>query len=193
MKTHFVRDLLFMGAIVSLTGFASCDNKPDDAKEAAEETNEQVLDDRKSEKDAEFLVEAADINLMEIHMGKMAAEKATLPEVKDYAKKMETDHQKSLDDLTALASSKNITIPGTPSEETMKMHEKFADKSGYDFDRAFMNEMVDGHEKAVNKFEKAADNCEDTDIKAWASNSLPDLRAHLESAKMLKDKVKDMK
>src|SRR6187402_3362663 len=179
MKKHFLKDLLFMVAMVSLTGFAACDNKPDDAKEAAEETNEQVMDDRKSEKDAQFLVEAADINLMEVHMGKMAAEKATMPEVKDFGKKMEADHQKSYDELATLASSKNITVPGTASDETMKMHEKFADKSGYDFDRAFMDEMVDGHEKAINKFEKAADNCEDTDIKAWASNTLPGLRAHL--------------
>ena len=192
MKQHFLKDLLLMGALISITGLTACDNKPDDAKEAAEETNEQVIDDRKGEKDAQFLVDAADINLMEVHMGQMAT-KATLQDVKDFGKKMETDHQKAYDDLAALAASKNITIPGTVSEDGMKHHEDLNDKSGYDFDRAFMDKMVDGHEKAIDKFEKAAEDCEDADIKAWASKMLPDLRAHLDQAKMLKEKVKDMK
>ncbi len=193
MKPHFLKDLLLLGALVSMTSLTACDNKPDDAKEAAEETNEQVMDDRKSEKDAQFLVDAADMNLMEVHMGQQGATKATFQEVKDFGKKMETDHQKAYDDLAALAASKNITIPGTISEEGMKHHEDLNDKTGYDFDRLFMDKMVDGHEKAIDRFEKAADNCEDADNKAWASKMLPDLRAHYEAAKMLKEKVKDMK
>ena len=65
-----------MGTIVVITAFTACDNKPDDAKEAAEETNEAVIDDRKGENDAQFLVDAADINLMEVHMGRAAATSA---------------------------------------------------------------------------------------------------------------------
>jgi putative membrane protein len=181
-----------MGAIICFTGLTSCDNKPDDAKEAAEEVNEEVKDTRKGEKDAQFLVDAADINLMEVHMAQQAT-KATLQEVKDYAKKMETDHQKAYDDVAALAASKNITIPGTVSEEGMKHHMDINEKTGYDFDRAFMDKMVDGHETAVKKFEEAADDCEDVEIKAWAAKMVPELQAHLDQAKLIKEKVKDMK
>ena len=192
MKNHFLKGVMFAGIISGITGLMACMNKPDDAKEAAEETNEQVMDDRKSEKDAQFLVEAADLNLMEVNMGQLGATKATLPAVKDFGKKMESDHQKAYNDLAALASTKNITIPGTISEEGLKHHENLNDKTGYDFDRAFMDKMVDGHEKAVKKFEEASADCEDADIKAYASKMLPDLRAHLDEAKMLKEKVKEM-
>ena len=125
-------------------------------------------------------------------MGQMAS-KATMAEVKDFGKKMETDHQKAYNDLSSLAASKNITIPASVSEEGMKHHEDLNDKTGYDFDRAFIDKMIDGHEKAINKFEKAADDCEDADIKAWAASLLPDLNAHLAEAKVLKEKIKDMK
>ncbi len=182
-----------MGTIVAVTGLTSCNNKPDDAKEAAEDRNEEVMDDRKGEKDAQFLVEAADINLMEVHMGRMGTAQATMPDVKEFGKKMEMDHQKAFDELSGLAASKNIAIPSTVTDETMKDHQNLAEKTGYDFDRAFMNDMVDSHEKAVNKFEKAADDCEDPEIKAWAAKMLPELSAHLDAAKMLKEKVKDMK
>ncbi len=182
-----------MGILVSVTAFTACDNKPDDAKEAAEEVNEEVIDTRKGEKDAQFLVDAADINLMEVHMGRMASTSATMPEVKDFGKKMETAHQKAYDELAALAAAKNITIPSTASEDVMKEHQNLTEKTGYDFDREFCDDMVDGHQKAINKFEEAAEDCEDPEIKAWAAKMLPDLRAHLDEAKVLKERVKDMK
>src|SRR5687768_15904452 len=105
MKKNFLKDLIMMGSIVVITAFTACDNKPDDAKEAAEETNEAVIDDRKGENDAQFLVDAADINLMEVHMGRAAATSAMMPEVKEFGKKMETEHQKAFDELSALAAS----------------------------------------------------------------------------------------
>ncbi|MBL0341330.1 MAG: DUF4142 domain-containing protein [Bacteroidetes bacterium] len=193
MKMNFVKYFILGGVVLTITGISACSNKPDDAKEAAEERNEEVMDTRKSEKDAQFVVDAAEINLMEIHMGQLGTKKATMSEVKQFAEKMESDHQKAYNDLASLASSKNISIPASPSEDTMKEHKDLAEKSGYDFDRKYCDMMVDGHEKAINKFQKAADDCEDADLKAWASKMLPDLAAHLETAKLLKEKVKDMK
>ena len=192
MKKNFLT-VIMIGAVVSIAGFSACDNKPDDAKETAEAINDEVKDDRKSENDAQFLVDAADLNLMEIHMGELGSTSATMQEVKDFSKKMQTDHQQAFDEMVALASTKNITIPSTPSDEAMKHHKDLAEKKGYDFDRELMDKMVDGHEKAIKKFEDAADDAQDPDIKAWASKMLPTLRAHLEEAKMLKDKVKEMK
>jgi len=193
MKNHLIKSFGLVWAMVGITSFVACDNKPDDAKEMAEQTNEEVKDTRKSEKDAQFLVDAAEINMMEVSMGQLASQKAMLQEVKDFGKKMQTDHQKSYDEVAGLASSKNITIPGSASEESMKKHQNLTEKTGYDFDRAFMDDMVDGHEKAIKKFEDAAENSEDAEIKAFATKMLPDLSAHLEAAKLLKDKVKDMK
>lgn len=137
-------------------------------------------------------MEAADINLMEVHMGRMAGSSATMSEVKEFGKKMETEHQKAFDELATLAAAKSITIPSAPSDAVMKDHQDLA-KTSYHFDRAFCDDMVDGHEKAIKKFEKAAEDCEDPEIKAWASNMLPNLRAHLDEAKLLKERVKDMK
>jgi len=182
-----------MGAFAVAVGLTACNNKPDDSKEAAEEINEEVIDDRKGEKEAQFLVEAADFNLMEVQMGKMAANQATMKVVKDFGAKIEKEHQKVYDELAALAASKNITIPSSSSEDVMEHQKDLGGKTGYDFDRKFCDDMIDGHEKAINKFEKISNDCEDAEIKAWASKMLPAFNAHLAEAKILKEKVKDMK
>ena len=64
-------------------------------------------------------------------------------------------------------------------------------KSGADFDREYIKEMVDDHEKDVNKFKRFAeeDNV-DADLKSFASKTLPVLLMHQDSAKKISDVLK---
>jgi putative membrane protein len=48
-----------------------------------------------------------------------------------------------------------------------------------------MNMMVDGHQSAINDFEKQKDN-KDADVKKWVNKTLPTLQLHLDSAKAVK-------
>jgi uncharacterized protein (DUF305 family) len=61
--------------------------------------------------------------------------------------------------------------------------------SGSEFDQAYVNKMVLGHEKAISKFETAAANLQDPDLKKYAEKTLPTLRHHLEMAQDLQNKL----
>jgi putative membrane protein len=61
--------------------------------------------------------------------------------------------------------------------------------SGVEFDRAFINHMVMGHEKAISKFEMASENLQDADLKKYAQKTLPVLREHLRMAQKLQSKL----
>jgi len=61
--------------------------------------------------------------------------------------------------------------------------------SGAEFDRAFINHMVMGHEKAISKFETASENLQDADLKKYAQKTLPVLREHLRMAQKLQSKL----
>ena len=50
--------------------------------------------------------------------------------------------------------------------------------------------MVDAHQEAVDEFEEASTQANDTELRSWATGKLPDLRAHLEQAKKLRDQLK---
>src|SRR4051812_40051596 len=102
MKTmkNIVFPSIFKTAFVAvLFGTFSCGNneKPTDTKEIAQEQNEAKFDDADKEKDAKFLVKAAEINLEEIQLGQLAQEKATLTDVKELGKMMEQSHKKGQD------------------------------------------------------------------------------------------------
>lgn len=163
---------------------SSCGNnsKPEDTKEVAEEHNDAKFDNKKQEKDAQFLVNAAEINLEEIKLGQLAQERGNASHIKELGKMMEEAHSKSLVELNALAKTKIITIPTSPTDNAMESYKNLNSKSGNDFDKAYADMMVNGHKDALNTFEKASENSNDADIKNWASTMLPDLRKHLDQA-----------
>jgi putative membrane protein len=59
-------------------------------------------------------------------------------------------------------------------------------KSGQDFDRAYDQRQLQGHEKAVSLFEQYAKTGDNPRLKAWAAKTLPHLKGHLAMAKNLK-------
>lgn len=188
----FILSLMFISAV----GFAVNCNKsgqPDDTKEMAEEQNAAKFDDNSKEKDAQFLVNAAEINLLEIRLSELALEKGTLKEVKDLAKEMSDAHTKSLTELNNMASLKMISIPTELSKEGQDAHQKLMDKSANDFDKEYCDMMVSGHKEAIDKFEKASKECADSEIRQWATNTLPVLRAHLNHAESCREKCNQVK
>ena len=181
--------LILCGILITVI---SCQNstKPVDSKKLAEDVNDAKMDNAKDEKDAMFMVRAAEISGEEVRLGQLAQQKAVTADVKELGKLMETDHSKAMQDLTAMANRKYINIPTTPTEDSKDAYNKLSEKTGTDFDKAYTDMMVKGHKDAIDLFEKAAANCTDSEIKNWASAVLPHLRQHLDHAMAAQEKIK---
>ncbi len=160
---------------------SSCkNNKPEDAKDVAEEHNDAKFD--KNKDDAQFLVNAAEINLEEIQLAELAEHNSNVTEVKNLGKMMEEEHSKCLSDLAGLAKKKSITIPTSATEKAQNTYKDLSKKTGLDFDKKYCDMMVSGHKDAIALFEKASTESVDADIKEWALATLPTLRTHLDHA-----------
>jgi len=133
-----------------------------------------------------FVMKAADGGMMEVELGRIAAQKAKSQRVKDFGNMMVTDHSKANDELKSIASGKHITVPATMSAMHQKEVDILGKKSGADFDNAYMSMMVNDHIKDVDEFKKASTDLKDGEIKAFASRTLPVLQKHLDSAKAIK-------
>jgi len=89
----------------------------------------------------------------------------------------------------SLAAKKNINMAATMDDKHREMMIDIQKKTGADFDKAYMKDMVDDHEKDVDKFKKHAENGVDSDLKAFASKTLPVLIMHGDSAKKIRDAI----
>jgi putative membrane protein len=188
MKKVKLFSLLFAASFFALVSCGT-KNSQDDSAEIAEEQNEQKFDDSNLEGDTEFAVAAADGGMLEVQLAQLALTKASSPEVKEFAQSMVDDHSKTNEELKSLAETKNITLPSAISDEKQKDYEKLAEKSGADFDKAYSEFMVKDHKDDVDQFKKAAEKCEDPDIKSWAASKLPVLEHHLSMAESMEDAV----
>jgi putative membrane protein len=196
-RTSLFNKTLLGAAMVALT-LGSCKNEPkaEDPKEVAEDANEENLDTEATdslEDDSQFLVDAAEVDMKEIELGKLAQTKSANADVKALGKMMVDAHTKASADTKKLADSKGITLPAAITDKGQDAYKDLNDKTGVDFDKAYADAMVDGHEKTIKKIEKASEKAKDPDVRMWAANMLPELRKHLEHSKMVKEKTDAVK
>ena len=188
MKKVKTLSLLFAACFFALVSCGTKNNQ-EDGKEIAEEQNEQKFEDSDLDDDTEFAVAAADGGMLEVQLAQLALTKASSPRVKEFAQSMVDEHSKANEELKTLAQEKNITLPSTISEEKQKDYDKLAEKSGAEFDKAYSDFMVKDHKDDIDQFKKAAEKCEDADIKSWAAAKLPVLENHLSMAESLDETV----
>lgn len=145
-----------------------------------------------NDNDSSFLIKVAEMQLEEIRLGRLAQQKGTTPQVKELGKMMEDEHTKALASLETLARNNSITIPTTASSDSENHYNDLNGKTGADFGKSYSQMMVEHHEDAIELFEKASEDSENAQIKAWATTQLPILRTHLqhaEASKVETDKV----
>jgi putative membrane protein len=181
----FVAAILFMASCSDTT-------KAEDTKDVAEEQNDDAFDNNKQEKDAQFLVNAAEMDMEAIKLGQLAAQNGRSARAKDLGKMMEDAHTKSLQELTDLAKAKSITIPSSLTDNGQDAFSSLKEKTGNDFDQAYADMMVDKHDDAIDTYEIASNSSQDTDIKNWAAASLPGLRKHLDHSMDCQKQFADM-
>ena len=135
-----------------------------------------------STEDKEFVNKAAIGGMAEVQMGNVALQKASNAAVKAFGQRMVTDHSKANDELKSLATTKGLALPTALDDEHQKALDHLNALSGAEFDKAYIDHMVEDHKKDVGEFQKAAQNAQDADLKAWAAKTLPTLQDHLKQA-----------
>ncbi|MDQ1151286.1 DUF4142 domain-containing protein [Sphingobacterium zeae] len=196
------RIFLTLAIAFSIVALQNCGNANNDSKKTADSINEANtpanIGDRDvtttpidvSEDDAKFVTEAANGGMTEVELGKLAQQKGQHADVKAFGEMMVKDHSKANDEIATLAQSKNITLPATLGAEEQNLKDELSKKSPSDFDKSYIEAMVNDHEKDVKLFENASKNLKDADLKMFVDKTLPTLRSHLEHAKSTKEKLK---
>ncbi|HVW95438.1 MAG TPA: DUF4142 domain-containing protein [Mucilaginibacter sp.] len=190
--------------LVAATGMAGlilagCGGAQKDAKEKADSANNSVDSLSKvqpnnkmavSGPDADFAVEAANGGMGEVELGRLAEQKATNADVEAFGAMMVADHSKINGQMKKIAAAKNITLPDSVGSDVKKMETDLAAKSGADFDKAYVDEMVKDHKEDISAFEEAAKKVTYPELQDFISSNLPVLRKHLDAIQKIQTKMK---
>jgi putative membrane protein len=141
-----------------------------------------------AENDTEFVKQASSGGLLEVQLGRYAAQNAVDPQVRQFGQRMVEDHGKANETLAAIAQQAGIQPATQMNDEHRRMLDDLTKNQGAEFDEAYMEAMVDDHEEDVAAFRKQADDAS-SEVDRWAAQTLPTLEAHLQQARDLNERI----
>lgn len=166
-KKNLSRYLLL--AVVTLS-IAGCEK--DDA-EPVDPLNEQ---------DKNFAVDATYSNLAETRMGQLAMDKGANLSVREFGEMMVTEHTEAQDQLALIAESLDIALPDTLAIEQRVLYEQLSLLEDEAFDSAYISSQITAHREAQQIFQRQIDQGLNSQLHAYASNTLLKINLHLENA-----------
>jgi putative membrane protein len=140
--------------------------------------------------DNNFITNAAEGGMAEVELGRLAVSNASNDKVKQFGQRMIDDHSKAGDELKKIAGQKGVTWPSSLNAKDQATKDRLSSLKGAAFDRAYMQDMVRDHRTDVSEFKKEANSGQDTDVKNFASKTVPTLEEHLKQAEQISTEVK---
>jgi putative membrane protein len=133
-----------------------------------------------SNPDESFFKDAAHAGMSEVAAGKMAETKGTSQAVKDFGAMMVKDHGAANAKLKTIAASKGVELPEGPSLMQKAKNEKTDLKSGDSFDHDYIKGQIKAHKETIELLQKEISSGQDPEAKAFATATLPKVKAHLD-------------
>jgi len=138
-----------------------------------------------------FVDDAAAGSLMDVELGKVAQKNAMSQQVRDFGKMMEKDHGDASTNLKSALQPLGLNVPSALDKDHQDKIDNLNKRSGKEFDKDYIDEMVSNHKKDVDDFEDAQNNLPSGELRTWVENTLPVLRQHLTQAQTIQDQLKN--
>lgn len=132
-----------------------------------------------------FVTKVPSSNQFEIEASKLALQKASDDQVKQFAQMMIDDHTKAGDAFMEAVKNAGFTPPGTALEERHQQMLETLSAQDQNFDQAYLQAQVQAHNEAVSLFSAYAQSGDNEPMKAFASETLPTLKQHLAAVEQL--------
>ena len=98
-----------------------------------------------------FIQDMTIAGLTEVQLGKIATERAASADVKAFGQMMVKDHSQAGDELKQVASQLKIQPPTQLDQKHNDLVDKLSKLQGAEFDREYINAMVQGHQEVLGK------------------------------------------
>jgi putative membrane protein len=177
LLTTVAAGALALGTLAATSGTAMAHNGHSEGR------SDGQPDTRVSSRDRAFLEHAAEGAYFEITGGLLAAASAETPEVRALGAKLASDHTAELATLFVVAAAYGVTVPGDMTDEQHGMLAKVAAEPGLEFDDEFTELAIKDHRHDTAAFKAEERKGRSAGIRAFARETIPELKQHLAAAK----------
>jgi len=148
-------------------------------------SNVEVRNNDLNDAVASFIKETAQTHMMYLEEGRLASQRGTTRQLKDYGWLMLHDQAEMMEELQKLAALKKVSMDNTlPPHKSGDLKDLSA-VHGKDFDKKFMRLMASDQKADVRKFREAT-RYDDADVQVFATKYLPVVEAHFNKITAIK-------
>ncbi len=199
----------FVIAVVAATSMAACSGRNNGTNGATGTSGRSDL----SSAEQSFLKDQIKDSQKEIRLGRLAQQNASSPAVKEFATMMVRDHTKQAAELRDFAEKNGVDLRDIRNDENSANNNAgatatgtsgnaneannygddsgLAKKTGPDFDKSYIDQMVKDHKDAVDAFTKRSEDKDNLQLAQLASQTIPKLEEHLQHAQQLQQQLEN--
>lgn len=187
-----------MKAIISalFIGLVATAAYADDATKTTTETTKptSAKKEKLTTNELQVMAHYHDVNMLEIDLGKAAMKQGGSQAVKSYGEMLVKDHGDADKKMKDLAKATRQTIPAEKPATDAEKQEKadlkkqvaqLKKQKGANFDRMYLQMMVDGHEKELSKIDTKIADVQNTQLSDQLKALKPVLQHHADQAREL--------
>jgi predicted outer membrane protein len=171
---------------LGLTFLVGCGN---DARTPALDRNNLVAGESEADLNKNVLQKLHTANEHEIKLTDLADDKASAQSVKDYAAMLKKEHESADKKVMDLADKLDIDLADAGDadpairDEFDRIHSRLESLEGDAFDRAFIDQMVQDHDKVISEVSMFQSRSTQAEVKGLLDELLPSLKTHLQHGK----------
>lgn len=128
--------------------------------------------------DRRFMVKAAQGNVAEVMVSKLALQKSKNNAVRHVAQMLVTEHSKANQDLKAVAAKKGVKLPNVPDLKHQTEYRRLSRLSGAAFNKRYLSGQIKDHLNTIALFRSTVRAGKDGDVQGYAREYLPAIENH---------------
>ena len=184
MKNTIIAIWCAAGALL----LASCDSGTTNEQNTTEATSGTTAaasaDTTLTDDKRELMEFAAQNNMLQVELGKIATDQGTSDAVKTYGRNLVDWYTTKQKELSELAQQHNVSLPQQMNDEGTKHLSEL--RKADNFNEEYWEQLTDAQKKAIDEFDSKVKDIEQSDATAfslWARNTLKELQAQYEQAR----------
>lgn len=135
-----------------------------------------------------FLTLIGQSNQYEIASAQIALERTRSNEIREFARMMLMDHQKSAENMRQISSEmKNLVIPKMPSDQQQASLAALRESSN--FDNLYLQQQRRAHEETLGPLRRFAESGDPPALRAYAAKILPAISGHYDMLRQLETNI----
>jgi putative membrane protein len=127
-----------------------------------------------------FVMNAAQGGMAEVELGRLAQQRGSSAQVRDFGRMMVQQHTQANSELMAISQRLGISPPNTLSPAAQAAETRLQAAQGADFDRQYIEQQAASHLEQRALFQFAANNAQNPELRSFAQKTLPVIERHID-------------